>query len=487
MALLGVAWRAELKAQTPPLNTVWVYTLVGGSQLTDDCPICDHVTVPVPMRGTFQLRFLGQGPLFDNYAVENVSFAAGETTGRAYKVVGKGTYRVGGEVGLQQDLFLEVIIDDGVTNQLCDLTNASPNITRRWPMLQASVVQSNGTLARQFRLDINAAPFREIWFSTVTNFVAGIWNSPTNSVSGGDLLSSSGRVVKRNQQLTAKLGIQPPVPDVGLNDTAVLPGGEIAFSIAQNLFSENLGPIWVDDLLTDRGRILGVANQDLIAAFLPTAPLPEHIGLGAVQFMDDGEIVFSVQNAFGSKKLGVTLHPGDLLSNSGTMVKSGKQLFAPFSPLNPTNDIGLKAIYVWPSGESWFSTRDGFYDTRSNYFSAGDLLSDQGYIVYHNTELLSAFAPITGSTDLGLDALFVVTDVTPAGAPSTLSLPQFTNQPPASLVFQRAGGGRVFQLEGTTNATGPFLPATSITTETEFIAPRPAGMQTQGFYRLHQW
>src|SRR6266702_4186404 len=76
-----------------------------------------------------------------------------------------------------------------------------------------------------------------------------------------------------------------------------------------------------DDLLTDRGRILGVANQDLIAAFLPTTPLPEHVGLGAVQFMDDGEIVFSVQNAFCSKKLGVTLHPGDLLSNIGTMVK----------------------------------------------------------------------------------------------------------------------------------------------------------------------
>ena len=84
---------------------------------------------------------------------------------------------------------------------------------------------------------------------------------------------------------------------VGVNED-VLPGGEIAFSIAQNIFSENLGFIWVDDLLTDRGRILGVANQDLIAAFLPTAPLPEHIGLGAVQFMDDGEIFFSVQNAF---------------------------------------------------------------------------------------------------------------------------------------------------------------------------------------------
>src|SRR5260221_4389829 len=82
--LLGIIPRLEVKAQTPPLNGVWVYTLVNGSQLTEDCPLCDHVTAPVPMRGTFQLRFLGQGPFFANYTVENISFTAGQTGGRSY-------------------------------------------------------------------------------------------------------------------------------------------------------------------------------------------------------------------------------------------------------------------------------------------------------------------------------------------------------------------------------------------------------------------
>src|SRR5437879_1802793 len=87
-ALFALLFGNSIQGLTPPLNGVWVYTLVNGSQLTEDCPICDHVTIPVPMRGTFQLRFLGEGPLFANYAVENVSFTAGFPGGRNYKVTG---------------------------------------------------------------------------------------------------------------------------------------------------------------------------------------------------------------------------------------------------------------------------------------------------------------------------------------------------------------------------------------------------------------
>src|SRR3974390_1606746 len=93
---LTLGWARCTMAQTPSVNGVWFYTLVNGSQLIDDCPICDRVTIPVPMGGTFQLRLLGQGPLFTDYAVENVSFTAGQTGGRVYRVSGHGTYRIGG-------------------------------------------------------------------------------------------------------------------------------------------------------------------------------------------------------------------------------------------------------------------------------------------------------------------------------------------------------------------------------------------------------
>jgi hypothetical protein len=473
-------------AQNPPLNGVWFYTLVNGAQLIEDCPICDHLIVPVPMQGTFQLRFLGQGPLFANYAVENLHFTA-EQSGRNYKIIGRGTYRIGGEIGVQQDLLLEATIDDGATNTLCEFTNATFITSRRWPMFQVSLDQTNGTLTRQFHLMINAAPFRELWFSTSTNFNAGIWNAPTNLVSDGDLLASTGRIVKHNGELTAQLGIQPLVPDLGLKDIDILPDGEIVFSTERDVFSETLGDLSAQDLLSERGRIVKHADPDLIKNFQPVVPLAQPVGLQAVQMMDNGQIYFSVQNKFESAKLGVTLNPGDLLSDSGTIVKTGSQLLAPFAPATPNNDYGLKVVYVWPSGEIWFSTRDTFADTNGVSYDAGDLLSDQGYIVYTNGELLSAFSPYTNSANFGLDALFVVSDVVPVISTTFLSVPFATNRPPASLALQRNKGGRVFQLESSTNIAGPFLPDGPITTDSLIIDPGILTNQSQQFYRLHQW
>jgi len=229
------------------------------------------------------------------------------------------------------------------------------------------------------------------------------------------------------------------------------------------------------------------ANPDLIGKFQPTAPLPASVGLEAVQVMNDGQVYFSVQNEFGSKTLGLVLHPGDLLSDNGTIVKTGPQLLAAFNPANPTNDYGLKTVFVWPSGEIWFATRDGFHNTNGILFSAGDLLSDQGYLVYSNAELLSGFAALESPADLGLDALFVVSDVASTAFPTSLGIPAVTNQPPASLVLQRTKGDRVFQLEAAAGASGLFLPIGPITTDSLFTDPGALTNQTLRFYRLHEW
>src|ERR1035437_3870318 len=143
-------------------STPWVYTLVDGSQLLDDCPICDRLSAPVPMWGTFQLRLLVQGPMFSSNAVENISFHAGRPGGTTYQVTGQGTYVFGGEVANLQSLSLTLLIDDGVNPVLGCFTNDSSLVTRRWPMMQVSVTQTNGTAARVFHLGINAAPFHEI-------------------------------------------------------------------------------------------------------------------------------------------------------------------------------------------------------------------------------------------------------------------------------------------------------------------------------------
>jgi hypothetical protein len=228
------------------------------------------------------------------------------------------------------------------------------------------------------------------------------------------------------------------------------------------------------------------ANPDLMRSFQPMDPLPAFIGLEAVQVTDAGEVYFSVHNAFGSAKLGVILQPGDLLSEKGTVVRSGQQLRAAFGPQNPTNDVGLKAAYVWPSGETWFSTRDGFTNTNGVYFGAGDLLSDQGYLVYSNGELLSVFSPAT-SGDVGLDALFVVSDVVPVTASTALGIPQVTKDGSSNVVLQRSNGAHVFQLQTAASVSGPFAALGSITTSHVFIDAGAATNQPQRFYRLQQW
>ncbi|MGO8930631.1 MAG: hypothetical protein ACLQU3_27555 [Limisphaerales bacterium] len=487
MAGLALAPTAGGQSSSSP----WVYTLVDGSQLLDDCPICDHLSIPVPMRGTFQLRLLAAGPISSSYALENISFHAGNPGGTTYQVTGQGSYTFGGEVANLQSLSLTLLIDDGVNPVLGYFTNDTNVVTRPWPMMQVSVTQTNGTTARVFHLAINAAPFREIWFSTVQPFTAGVWNPPTNALSAGDLLSSIGQVVKRNGQLCGRLGIMPPVPDLGLKDIGILPGGEIVFSIEQDVFSETLGGLHAGDLLTDWGGILRT-NSELLSKFAPSPVPPDGAGLGAVKVTDDGAVYFSVQTNFYSAALGQTVQTGDLLTDSGAVYRSGAQLLANFNPAEPAADYGLSAVFLWPSpsAEIWFSTTQGFAGPRTNFYAAGDLLSDQGYVVYRNSELVSAFAPTVGVTNLGLDALYVITDVPPAGkglGPANLAQPQPTNQPPASLAFEWSAAGHVFQLERAANPAGPYLPASRIDTDGPFLDPGVLTNQAQAFYRLHQW
>jgi hypothetical protein len=380
-------------------------------------------------------------------------------------------------VALFQDWSLEVQISNGFTNTLCYFTNATRTVTRPWPMIAIGLDQTNGTLLQQFHLDLAAAPFREIWFSTLRPFHAGTWQSPTNYVSAGDLLSSSGRILRRNAELTRDLGIMPIVPDVGLKDVDILPGGEVAFSMDQDMFSESLGPLTSGDLLTDRGRIMAT-NARLVSAFVAQPPV-QNMGLNAVQVLDSGEIYFSVQTNFFSEALGQEIRHGDLLSSRGVIVRKNESLLARFGLADPKADYGLQAVYVWPSGEVWFSPDTGFTDTNSIQYLAGDLLSDQGYVVYRNLALLSSFAPLEDLNNFGLDALFVVTDVTPSPTPPLcleISVPPGTRD--LSLRFESQG--RAFQLLKTASLLGPWLPAPRLLSVAHLVTKRLARARQRG-------
>jgi hypothetical protein len=471
-------------AQVGSAGRVCSYSLLPGSYLIDDCPPCARPTILEPMRGTFDLRLIEENPLFSRYALDHVSFTAGFIAGRTYRVVGKGTYRAGSEVGFLQDLFLEVRIDDGFTNRLCYLTNATPAVERLWPMIETTVMQTNGTFTQVYHLHLFAAPLREIWFSTTHGFHPGVQPLYTNYVSPGNLISSAGRVVKRNSELTASLGIMPSVPDVGLDAVDVLPGGETAFSMEQDIFSETLGPLHQGDVLSDRGRVVR-SYVELIGAFGPEPP-PADEGVDAVQVMSTDELYFSVENDFFSETLGRAIRKGDLLSSRGVVIKTNEQLIARFNPVFPKEDCGLDGIYVWPNGEVWFSVETGFYGQHFEFYAPGDLLSDQGYVVYRNLDLLAAFQPLEELADFGLDALFIVTDtLPPTPAPRFLEIK--AHRPSGEVTLRWEGSGRLFQLEGAAKVTGPYLPLTPITTETSFEDAGALAHHLQYFYRLRQW
>ncbi len=459
------------------------YQLIDGSYLVDDCPPCGRPTILEPMRGGFDLRLVEENPLFATYEMENIAFTAGGV-GRTYKVTGRGTYVVGGEVALRQEMQLELHINDGVSNRLCYLTNETSSVDRLWPMMRVQLVQTNGTFTQVFHLELNTAPLREIWFSTVHGMTSGNWQPPTNHISGGTLLSSAGRVVLSNQQLTRRLGIMPIVPDHGLDALDILPGGEVIFSIEQDAFSESIGALMHGDLLSTQGRIVK-KNQELTRAFGAMPPTPD-VGLDALQVMADGETLFSIEKELFSQRLRRQLRRGDLLSTGGTIVKSNEQLVARFQPADPKRDYGLDAVYVWPSGEVWFSVETSFYGPHFEPYNHGDLLSDQGYVVFRNLELVGPFSPLEDLADFGLDTLFVITDVVAPPLP-----PRITRLERDRLTglahLQWEGSGRVWQVLGARNVSDAFVPWSPIVPELSYDDAGAATNQSQRFYQLRQW
>jgi hypothetical protein len=160
-------------------------------------------------------------------------------------------------------------------------------VARLWPVLEIDLVQSNWSYTQALSLHLRAAPFQEIWFSTLRGLTSGNRPSPGNSVSSGDLISNSGRTIRSNAELIQALKLKNTPAGLGLD----------AFDI----------------------------------------------GAG-----------------------------GEIYSTNGQVVRSSGQLYAQFSP---KGDYGLKAFYIWPSGEIWFTPAKGFQDTNLGAIQSGDLLS----------------------------------------------------------------------------------------------------------------
>ena len=113
----------------------------------------------------------------------------------------------------------------------------------------------------------------------------------------------------------------------------------------------------------------------------------------------------------------------------------------------------------------------------------GDLLSDQGYIVYRNLELVSNFAPIEDASNFGLDGFYVISDAVVTSGDTLISAVTTAAGNPR-VTWKSAG--RVFQVEQTDDLTAPFHAISPIIPDLEFVDPRRQTSPTS-FYRIRQW
>jgi hypothetical protein len=177
----------------------------------------------------------------------------------------------------------------------------------------------------------------------------------------------------------------------------------------------------------------------------------------------------------------LTLSRGDILSDRGQVFMTHQQLLTNFQPADTNYDYGLDALYIFPSGEIWFSVEEGFIDNALGTIQAGDLLSSLGYRVFANQDLLTPFAPADPTNDFGLDAVFVVTDTQPPSSPPQITNATFSN---GVMHLDWSGMGNVFQVESAPDITGPWSPLSDIVPDTSFDA---AATDPLRFYRVRQW
>lgn len=234
----------------------------------------------------------------------------------------------------------------------------------------------------------------------------GLTSAQLGPVSDGDVLSTSGHIQHTNTELTELLGIMPIVPDIGLDALGMTPATKsVLFSAEVDIFSESLGWLQHGDLLNEHGFV-AATNQQLTSAFGPKPIVPD-AGLAAYHVdLASGEQWFGLEQPLFSETLGIMLQPGDLLSDAGYVVRTNAELLDRFEITDPDPaGYGLDAVSRLPNGTILFSVEQGFVDDRFGPVGHGDLLSDNGHLIRRNLDLVWPFEPFEDLDDFGLDAL----------------------------------------------------------------------------------
>jgi hypothetical protein len=488
LGLLQRIWHLALLFTFPAgcaVTNAQHYQLLEGSTFLDDCAVCDRLSIAYPMRGEFDLVLLSENSLFSRYSVTNVHFFAGPSAQPVFKLAGDGEMQIGGEVALLQQWQLKLAITPRASTNEIVLTNSTKTVDRAFPNLSVSCVESNGSFISTVRMEIKAAPVEEIWF---------LARKPVGLLRAGDILSSSGRLVKSQTELLAEIGITNPPPGLTLDALDIRNG--YRFSVSESFANTAFGPVEEGDFFSRGFKILSA--EQWMAAFGIPSDVPDP-GFDAVHFLDWGDarpvdLLFSTRKPVFSPKLNRTLGRGDLLAVSydfplgASVRRTNAELLAKFHPPDPKHDYGLDGVYLWWRGETWFSLEEGFVDSQLGAISEGDLLSDAGYIIFRNADLLRNFS-VDAESDFGLRDFFVVTQ---AGYPATswvlnpLQLDRVSGD--ASLSWRPSlASGPVVQVERAPHFGLPFEPISPVITETQWTDHGTLKTNRSGIYRLREF
>lgn len=403
------------------LRTV-AYELQEGSTLSytywnDDST--EPITITVDIRGTFCRKPTTQVRRYD---LSMLRFY-GLDTSTLISVTGKGWYEPCNAAALPERMVLHVDITGFPQPQDIPIvldSGAVADPQGPFPTIIIDLLQISTSVRWYYSAHLIATPRRYVDFSTLEGFPVVDPSGTDRWISDGDLLRDTGRIVRTNYQLMRNFGIMPPVPDVGLDgvsrcpfcpadccaDVADVASRCVLFTMEQTIWSETLAT-WLGhgDLLCECGFIFRT-NAQLIQQFYPISSIAD-VGLDAVDVRSNGEVWFSTDEGFwGMDENGETfwVSPDDLLSDQGYVVRPIWRLLERFHPLGPIVSPGLDGVAVLPNGEIYFSVEEGFFDAVYGPISAGDLLSDAGYVVARNYELVRSFHPMS-VRDVGLDAL----------------------------------------------------------------------------------
>ena len=220
---VGIAVAAILPAysQTSPARQV-IYKLDKDALFQKGCfgPCACPVLISDQLRGTFALTHLGFDGLFDNYAVTNVNWVVNQN-GTKLPIRGSGTYKVGGEFAIQQQLSLDLTVgsdpvqhfDSGVVTGPSDFPRINLTISINGVFCFDTVIDVRSRPAMQIALTGSGLSWEPVPQASGYDVVRG--DLRTLRSSGGDFTAATTGCLASNAPSTSVFFSDDPAPGEG--------------------------------------------------------------------------------------------------------------------------------------------------------------------------------------------------------------------------------------------------------------------------------